>query len=292
MWGHANFHTNVLSGLITGIVPGADTITYAVSNICGTTRASKVITVLSLPDAGTLSGNSDVCAGSADTLTATQPGGTWSSSNTNVDVVNGIATGITPGSATVTYLVSNTCGISTAIKDITILAQPYAGTLSGPDTLCPGQTATLTATAPNGTWSSSNAAIAGITSTGLFTAVSEGAANIIYSVTNTCGTATANKGIYIRSSAECNTGIATTTKDQQILHIWPNPSDGNFMVELQSPVTENILLEITDVAGRPVSKIVGSTNSKLQFKCVVPGLYTLSATTTNWRGVAKLVVLQ
>ena len=291
IWGHTNFHTNVVSGIITGNVPGADTILYAVSNICGTTRATKIITVLTPPDAGTLSGNTNVCASTADTLTTTRPGGTWSSSNTNINIVNGIATGITPGSATVTYLVTNTCGISTAIKDITILAQPYAGTLSGPDSLCPGQTTNLTATAPNGTWSSTNTLIAGITSMGALTAVSEGAANIIYSVTNTCGTATASKGIYVRSSAECNTGIATTTKDQEVLHIWPNPSNGNFVVEVQSPTNTDMQVSITSITGISLQHLPGTTNHPLNIKLTqAPGIYLVSVITAAGSYEVKVVI--
>lgn len=62
--------------------------------------------------AGTISGSSTVCVGASTTLSDTTTGGTWSSSNTSIATIGstGIVTGISSGTVTISYTVSNSCG--------------------------------------------------------------------------------------------------------------------------------------------------------------------------------------
>jgi len=64
-----------------------------------------------------------------------------------------------------------------------------AGTVSGVSSLCAGQTSTFTTDGDaGGSWSSDNESVATVNSaTGVVTAVSNGTANITYTVTNACG---------------------------------------------------------------------------------------------------------
>jgi len=85
--------------------------------------------VIQPPSAGGLSGAGSVCPGMTIALTASTPGGTWSSSNTAKATVSsaGVVTGITPGTATINYTVSNSCGSRTATKVITVLTPAACG---------------------------------------------------------------------------------------------------------------------------------------------------------------------
>jgi hypothetical protein len=78
-------------------------------------------------------------------------------------------------------------------------ASPSAGTITGSSAVCAGSTITLSNTTTGGTWSSSNTAIATVGSTGIVTGVASGTVTISYTVTNSCGTATAIKVITVNA---------------------------------------------------------------------------------------------
>lgn len=177
------FVATVASGTVTGVTAGTANITYTVSG-CSTTRT---VTVNSLPS--TFTGASTVCSGSSVTLSSTPTTGTWTSSNTTVATVGagtGLVNGVTAGTANITYTIPNGCE---RVRTITVNALPPA--ISGPTTLCPGSTATLTNTATPGTWASGNTAVATIvTGTGAYTGVAAGTSAITYTQTSTgCNTA-------------------------------------------------------------------------------------------------------
>jgi uncharacterized protein YjdB len=153
--------------------------------------------------AGTITGSTSVCTGSTTTLTDSTTGGTWSSSNTSVATIGstGVVTGISAGTATISYTVTNTCGSGVAIKVISVTATPAAGTITGSSAVCAGSTITLSNTTTGGSWSSSNTAVATVGSMGIVAGVANGTATISYSVTNSCGTATATKVVTVNAIA-------------------------------------------------------------------------------------------
>ena len=187
------------NGNVTGVSAGNAIITYSVTNSCGTSVSGINITVNSLPNAGTISGASAVCAFATINLSASgDAGGTWSSTNTGIATVNasGVVTGVAPGTTTIIYTVGSAaiCGTSSATHDVTVNAVPYAGTITGGPTVCAGLAISLTSNGSvGGTWTSSNPAAATINaSTGLVTGVASGTTTITYTVsTATCGSATA-----------------------------------------------------------------------------------------------------
>jgi len=187
-WSSSNAHATVAGGVVTGVSAGADTIRYTVTNSCGTASAIKIITVNPLPAPGTISGASTVCVLSAITLTDTSSGGTWSASNSTATVAGGIVTGISAGLDTISYSVTNSCGIAAATKVVTINANPDAGVISGGTSVCAGSNITLSSTVAGGTWTARNAK-ASVNSGGIVTGITVGQDTLIYSVTNSCGTA-------------------------------------------------------------------------------------------------------
>jgi hypothetical protein len=156
------------AGVVTGIVSGSVTISYSVTNTCGTTVATKAITVNALPNSGSIAGPSIVCTGSTITLTDSILGGTWSSSTTSVASISasGVVTGITAGTTTISYTVTTACGSAGSIRVITVGSAPTVAAITGATGVCAGSTTTLANATTGGTWSSTNTGVATISATG------------------------------------------------------------------------------------------------------------------------------
>ena len=186
------------SGVVMGVAAGTTTISYTVSG-CGTAVAIRTITVNTVSPAGTISGNNTVCPSANDTLTETIPGGVWSSSATSIASIDpaGIVTGLTGGVTTISYSVINGCGTSYATFVVTVNLLPVSGTLAGDSLLCPLGTSTITSSVTGGSWSTTSPSVASISSSGVITAVAAGLDTVVYTVTNMCGSATANYTITI-----------------------------------------------------------------------------------------------
>ena len=201
------------AGTVYGVAAGTATITYSVTNSCGTSVATKSVTVNTLPSAGTISGAGTLCTGTTTTLVDGTTGGNWTSSNTTVATVSsaGLVSGVSAGSATITYTVTGSCGTATATYAVTVNPTANAGTITGVTTLCAGSTANMTETAGGGTWSSSAPAIATINSAGVVTGVASGTVVMSYSVTTTCGTAVATHSMTINPLPAAGTISGTST---------------------------------------------------------------------------------
>jgi hypothetical protein len=254
VWTTATGNASVAGGVISGVTAGADTVLYTVANSCGTDVATLPVIVDAIPNADTITGAGSLCMSGAISLTAGAGGGTWSATNGSVTVsASGIVTPITPGTDTITYIVSNSCGADTATATITVGALPVAGSIFGIDTVCVGASAILTTSGVGGIWSSTDSAVIDITGAGLINAVAPGNATIIYSVTTACGTATASRSIHVLSAAECGVGVAGVSGLKQMT-IYPNPTSGLFNIHL--PVSQaGAIITLTDVSGRVVKVV-------------------------------------
>ncbi|EOG6904172.1 Ig-like domain-containing protein [Flavobacterium psychrophilum] len=196
------------TGLVTGVTGGTAIITYTNSNGCDITA---IVTVNALP---TITGALNTCIGTTTQLTgsgtanATNP---WISSNNAIATVSntGLVTGVSVGSATITYKNSNGCDI-TAIVTVTL------PTITGALNACIGTTTQLTGSGTaNATnpWISSNSAIATVSNTGLVTGVSVGSATITYKNSNGCDvTAIVTVNALPTITGALNTCIGTTTQ--------------------------------------------------------------------------------
>ena len=93
----------------------------------------------------------------------------------------------------ISYSVTNSCGTATTTHAITVNPLPSAGTITGITSVCLGGTTTLAISggAGGGTWSSATPSVATINGSGMVTTVSTGTAVISYTVTNSCGDASA-----------------------------------------------------------------------------------------------------
>ena len=209
---------NPLTGEVTGVAAGTPTIFYTVTNSCGTSTASYTITVNAAGNPGTINGASVVCVGSTILLSSNGTfGGTWSSGTTAVAAVNnpaiGFVTGVTTGTATIFYLVSNGCGTSAASFDVTVNPLPNPGTISGSSSVCAGSTIILASNGnTGGTWTSGTPAAATVNpTTGVVTGISAGNSTIFYTVTNSCNTATSSFQVTVNTLPNAGTVSGATS---------------------------------------------------------------------------------
>ncbi len=191
------------SGVVTGLSAGSAVISYTASSGTVTTT----ITVNPVVTAGTISGTSSVCIGSTVTLSSTASGGAWSSGTPSVATISGtgVVTGVTVGTADITYTVMGACGTATATYSVNVSAGVTGGTISGATTGCQGLTVPLTETLTGGTWSSSAPTIASVNSAGIVYGVAAGSATISYSYTSGCGTGVATHAMTINASPSAGT---------------------------------------------------------------------------------------
>ncbi|MGX5817068.1 Ig-like domain-containing protein [Chitinophaga lutea] len=176
------------AGVVTGMSAGTVDITYTVMNAAGCTESETIaVTVSAPPTPAPVTGTTTVCTGNTTTLANADPGGTWSSSNTAVATVSatGEVSGLTAGTATITYTVNHAGGcVTTASATIMVSAPPTVSAITGITNFCGGNTSTLSSATPGGVWSSSNTAVATIDAAGVVTGVATGTATIYYTVTN------------------------------------------------------------------------------------------------------------
>ncbi|MES2701392.1 MAG: Ig-like domain-containing protein [Bacteroidota bacterium] len=166
------------TGSINAIAPGTTMITYTLATGCMRTRE---LTVNFLPAA--ITGPVQVCQSGVISLGNTTAGGSWISSTPAVATINtsGLLSGVASGVSIITYMLSTGCIASTPVTVNTL-----PGAISGTLNACIGQTSTLTNSVAGGSWTSSAPSIATVSPAGIVTAVSAGAATIVYAMPTGC----------------------------------------------------------------------------------------------------------
>ncbi|WP_369765556.1 Ig-like domain-containing protein [Flavobacterium sp. WC2429] len=201
-------------------------ISVTAGNSCGTSSASNLaVTIIPNASIASVSGTNAICIGSTTTYSANSVilgGGTgaWSSSNTavaTVDSTTGLVTGIAAGNSNIIYTITGGCsGTKTAQQSITINPDANIASVTGTSPICISGTTTFTANSVTlgggtGTWSSSNAAIATVNSSGLVTGIGAGNCNIVYTISGGCsGTKTAQQSITITPNASISSVTGTS----------------------------------------------------------------------------------
>ena len=174
---------DMTTGMVTGVSGGTTIITYNTS--CG--YVTVVDTSIAAPDP--IAGTGSVCTGDITTFADIPTGGTWSSSTPSIATVllgSGVITGVSAGTATITYTIPPGCS---AIKSVNVLPLPPA--ITGVKHTCAGATTTLSDATTGGTWNSLQTYIARVNATtGVVTGLIADTANITYTDASGCVTTT------------------------------------------------------------------------------------------------------
>lgn len=204
----------------TTVSPTSTTVyTVTVSGSCGSATASQSVNVSNAPPAASISGPSTVCFGSTVILTANGAGNyLWDNGLTTASI------SISPTVAT-TYNVTVTgCGSSTASQAITIKPGTYAFINASAVGICPGGSATLTASGGQTyLWDTGDPTATVVVSPTVTTT---------YTVTvSGCGSATAWQQITVKAppvasvsgnTTICNGQSTTLTASGATSYLWDN----------------------------------------------------------------------
>lgn len=185
--GPSGFTAAILSPTVTAVpASGAGVYTLTVTDAlnCTTSTAPATVTVTVNTAPAPITGTTLVCPLLTTTLNSTSASGTWSSSNTGIATVgasSGVVTGVASGTCTITYQLSSSCFTTTIV---TVDTPPAA--LTGIMAVCVTRTTTLNSTTGGGTWSTGNASIATVASSGGVTGVAPGTVGITYTIASGC----------------------------------------------------------------------------------------------------------
>lgn len=126
-WGSIHGYVSVnandsASATLSSVLGGFDTLTYTLELGCSVTAKNAVRINPSLA-AAIIVGPDTICAGSAVAFSSPMTGGTWTTTNyavSIVDLTTGICTGVLPGVNYIQYNVSNECGSATNSKPLVV----------------------------------------------------------------------------------------------------------------------------------------------------------------------------
>ncbi len=252
---------NTLSGVVTGVSTGTSNISYVAPSGCVVT---KEVTVNPLPSV--IAGNSPVCAGYSIVLSSTL-GGTWASSNVSVATVgsaSGTVTGVTAGTAVVTYTLPTNCRRTATVS---VGAMPAA--ITGSLVYCIGGTGTVVNATGGGTWSSSNPSVASIGSlSGVVNTSATGTASISYNHPGGC-VATAN--VTVNNVPGSSAGDSVVCAGGSI--VLTNPTTGGVWASSSSSLAS---VSTTGVVSGVAPGTVG-----ISYSFALPGCYTIKTVTVN-----------
>lgn len=170
------------SGVVHGNTVGNTTISYTVTNGCGTDFVTYPVTVNPVPAniTGTIF---HMCQGNTITLSDVTAGGTWSASAGVSLSAAGTLTGVTgtsAGTSTVSYTLSGGCFVT---ANVTVDAIPTP--IGGGNNVCVGSNLTLTNTSTPGTWAVTSGGFATIgSSTGVIGGVNAGSIIVTFTQTS------------------------------------------------------------------------------------------------------------
>ena len=154
---------NASTGVVSGIVAGTTTITYAYTNSNGC--SSSINTLITVVAIAPITGTTNVCAGSTTTLADATPNGSWSSSDVSKATIDatGKVTGISAGNITISYSIT---GIGTVTTAFTINALPTGNIAATAGSIICGTGGSIVLTASGGNsyaWTKGGTTITGIT---------------------------------------------------------------------------------------------------------------------------------
>ncbi len=222
-WGYSNFlwykdgAAYSTNSCIVITQAGSYTLTQQNGTGCWSVASTAVVATGSgmAPSAPTVTAGSATtfCAGNSVTLTSSATSNhQWyldgiAISGAVYQNYNATATGV------YTVTTSNCGGTSSESigVNVTVTTAPNIGAITGANSLCLGDSTTLTDTTAGGTWSSSNTAVATIDSNGVVHSLSAGSTTITYTVSNGTCSASVTKYFSVISTTAPSINVSGST---------------------------------------------------------------------------------
>ncbi|MDR3678844.1 MAG: T9SS type A sorting domain-containing protein [Flavipsychrobacter sp.] len=277
------------TGVVTGVVAGTAAIYYSL----GADTAATSVFVNATPSAGVITGTDSTCFGTITFLTDTMPGGMWSLTNTNANILGNKVTPVLPGRDTAIYKTHYTCGTATAQFPLTFIS-PDAGTITGARAVCAGDTIVFSDTALGGIWSLADTTIANMISPGVVKAIAPGLNDIEYTVTTALPGCEAFASIYfnIDSASHCAaTGLQNTSIVYHKLLIYPNPAGNSVTITSGVSITS---LHIIDCLGTTIyaQTTSGQKNIIINTIKLTSGIYFVTCETDLGDRICEKLIIQ
>ena len=259
----------------SAIVSPTATANYSVTGTSslGCVSSNTAVSSVTVNAAPSVSVNSGaICAGNSFTMVAS--GGTTYTFSSGSAVV-------TP-TATAAYTVSSTSTVGcvgSAVSTVTVNALPSVNAVSNTSVLCVGSSATLTANgASTYTWNTTaNTAVIVINPT----------VTTSYTVNGTNAAGCKNIATVTQSVSTC-VGLNTVSAKINGLSVYPNPSNGEFTVELNNNLSKTI--QIMDVTGRVVLTTTSLNDTvNVNINNLTNGIYFVKIVSNNVTEVIKVV---
>ncbi|HYV94237.1 MAG TPA: HYR domain-containing protein [Chitinophagales bacterium] len=263
---NGNNISGVTSSSYTTNKAASYTVVVTTSTGCTATSAATVVTVSSAPSATiTPSGTVTVCPGVAVTFQANTGTGLtyqWMNSSGNIGGANG-SSYTTSAKSTYKVTVTNASGCSKTSMGTKLQNYPAASvkiTYSGSLNICSTGSVTLNAKIVSGytyQWYKDYLMVAGATGSS-YAATSAGSYSYIATTTNGCTAVSLSKTV-----TGCRLDEASANSPgAPSLNLYPNPSDGTFMLEVQlnDDYNGNASVEIMNSIGQIIQQEVAVVN--------------------------------
>ncbi len=248
-------------------------------------QISMPIIVNPMPGVQIYAPKTDVCDGQSINLFASGSANTYTwSDGTNTATTPMYV--VTPTAST-TYSVkgSNSFGCTTEVSQlVTFNPLPQvSASVPGNTVICKGEPANLTGMgASTYIWTSNNVYLVG---TNVSTYPNIGTTN--YTVTGTDANGCENTSVITMKVDAC-TGIASINGSIAGLNVYPNPSNGEFTVELNNGLNKSV--QVIDVTGRTVLSTSSDNNQvKVNISNLANGVYYVKVKSDNATEVLKVV---
>ena len=293
-WSIDSYGDITASGVVTGLSTGIATIEYTVTNAACAAAATFPVTIGTPAGNISIGGTGDFCPGSQAYVFDGTGDGTWSLTNGNAVMTSDSSgseyvNGLTTGTDTIIYTVTNICGTSFTTLTVIVDPVPDAGVISGTDNVLVGGSTTLANTVAGGVWSSTNSYISDVSSLGFVSGYNPGVDSIVYTTTN--GACSSSSYFSFTVLPSVTTGVNNATASGDKLVVMPNPARNNFTVTFSSPVDEQVTIIVTDITGAKLKTITGVTNQPIDASLhVAAGIYLLNAATAHGNVSGKIVI--
>jgi len=282
------------TGIVTAIASGVDTISYTLTNACGTFVASRVVTVTGPSQPLDIGGSgAAICPGATRTNSCGPTGGIWSLAGSGIATLSTTTgatvtvTALAGGVDTLLYTITNSCGLQgTSRSVVTVNPAPNAGTISGPSSVVIGSSITLTNTGASGAgaWSNAFTTISTVSSAGVVRGRAAGLDTIRYRVSNSCGVAFTRYLVTVMAARGVNSEEVTVNPT---VTVFPNPSNGIITVTANEAITK---VFVADLSGKLITEVTANdTKVEVDLSAYAPGAYVLRIATASGVQMVKVV---